>query len=36
VAIFYWMREVAGLVFFAGLITYVTSFFIGGKEAEAA
>jgi nitric oxide reductase subunit B len=36
VRIFYWMREIAGLIFFAGLLTYVASFFVGGKEAEAA
>jgi len=31
VAIFYWMREVAGVVFLIGLITYITSFFIKGE-----
>jgi nitric oxide reductase subunit B len=31
IAIFYWMREGAGLVFLTGLIAYVTSFFVGGK-----
>jgi nitric oxide reductase subunit B len=31
IAIFYWMREGAGLIFLIGLITYVTSFFVGGK-----
>ncbi len=31
VAIFYWMREVAGLVFLIGLVAYITSFFIKGE-----
>ncbi len=34
VAPFYWMREAAGVIFLIGLIVYITSFFIGGKEAE--
>ncbi|MBU2642889.1 MAG: cbb3-type cytochrome c oxidase subunit I [Gammaproteobacteria bacterium] len=33
VALFYWMRELSGLVFFVGLVLYITSFFIKGKEA---
>ncbi|MGD2117185.1 MAG: cbb3-type cytochrome c oxidase subunit I [Chromatiales bacterium] len=33
ISLFYWMREVAGLVFLVGLVVYVASFFIGGKEA---
>jgi len=33
-ATFYWMREVAGVVFLIGLLTYISSFFVGGKEAE--
>jgi len=36
IAIFYWMREVAGIVFLIGLILYITSFFVGGKEEAAA
>ena len=32
-AIFYWMREVAGLIFLAGLIVYLVSFFVKGEEA---
>jgi nitric oxide reductase subunit B len=36
IALFYWLREGAGLVFFAGLIVYVASFFIGHDEPEAA
>ena len=36
VAIFYWMREGAGLVFMIGLLLYVGSFFVKGESAEAA
>jgi len=32
VAVFYWMRELAGLVFLIGLLLYIYSFFIGGEE----
>ena len=32
VAIFYWMREGAGVVFLIGLIVYITSFFIKGES----
>ena len=28
-------QTIAGLIFFVGLLTYVASFFVGGKEAEA-
>jgi len=35
VALFYWMREIAGLVFLIGLVVYVASFFVGSKEPEA-
>ncbi len=35
IAIFYWMREIAGVVFLIGLLLYVASFFIGKHEAEA-
>ncbi len=31
IAIFYWMRLVAGGVFLVGVICYVASFFVGGK-----
>lgn len=34
IAIFYWMREVSGVVFLIGLVLYVTSFFIGGEERK--
>ncbi len=36
VQLFYWMREVAGIVFLIGLVLYIVSFFVGGKEAEEA
>lgn len=32
VAIFYWMREVAGIIFLIGLVLYIISFFIKGEE----
>jgi nitric oxide reductase subunit B len=36
IAIFYWMRELAGVVFLIGLVMYVLSFFVkGGKPATA-
>ena len=35
VALFYWLREIAGLVFLIGLLTYVASFFVGNDEPEA-
>jgi nitric oxide reductase subunit B len=35
VALFYWMRETTGLVFFVGLTLYVLSFFLKGKQASA-
>ena len=34
-AIFYWLREIAGVVFLLGLISYLTSFFITEKKAQA-
>jgi nitric oxide reductase subunit B len=34
IALFYWMREVAGLVFLIGLICYIASFFVGRREPE--
>ncbi|MFZ2972670.1 MAG: cbb3-type cytochrome c oxidase subunit I [Ferribacterium limneticum] len=36
IALFYWMREWAGVVFLIGLILYITSFFVGGDEEKAA
>jgi len=35
IALFYWMREVAGVVFLIGLVLYVVSFFVGQDEPEA-
>jgi nitric oxide reductase subunit B len=35
VALFYWMREITGLVFFVGLMLYILSFFLKGKQASA-
>ncbi|GAB4510202.1 MAG: nitric-oxide reductase subunit NorB [Sulfuricaulis sp.] len=34
IALFYWMREVAGVVFLIGLVVYIVSHFIGGAEAK--
>ncbi len=36
VALFYWLREITGLVFFTGLVLYIVSFFIKGEEARAS
>ena len=36
VALFYWMRELAGVVFLIGLVAYILSFFVGNREPEAA
>jgi nitric oxide reductase subunit B len=35
VALFYWMRELTGLIFFVGLVLYIVSFFIKGEKAAA-
>ncbi len=35
IALFYWMREVAGVFFLIGLVAYIVSFFIGGEERTA-
>lgn len=32
IAIFYWLREAAGLVFLIGLVVYIISFFVKGEE----
>ncbi len=34
VEIFYWMRLIAGLIFMIGLIVYLISFFVKGKEVR--
>ena len=36
IALFYWMREWAGVFFLIGLVIYIVSFFVGGDEKEAA
>lgn len=36
IAAFYWMREVAGVVFLIGLLVYLASFFVGSSEPEPA
>ncbi|MCW9013992.1 MAG: cbb3-type cytochrome c oxidase subunit I [Gammaproteobacteria bacterium] len=36
IALFYWMREFAGLVFLIGLVIYIVSFFIEGEEATVS
>ena len=35
IALFYWMREWAGVAFLIGLIVYIISFFVGGEEEKA-
>ncbi|MGB5200789.1 MAG: cbb3-type cytochrome c oxidase subunit I, partial [Sedimenticolaceae bacterium] len=35
IELFYWMREVAGVVFLIGLIVYIASHFVGNREPEA-
>lgn len=35
VALFYWAREIAGLFFLSGLVAYVISFFVKGKDQAA-
>ncbi|MGD8407603.1 MAG: cbb3-type cytochrome c oxidase subunit I [Thiohalophilus sp.] len=35
IALFYWMREVAGVIFLIGLLVYIVSFFVGGEERTA-
>ena len=34
-AIFYWLREIAGVFFLIGLIAYLVSFFVTDKKAQA-
>ena len=34
IAIYYWLREVAGVVFLLGLFLYIYSFFAKGEEVE--
>jgi nitric oxide reductase subunit B len=35
VAMFYWLREASGVMFFCGFILYVASFFIKGETKAA-
>ncbi|HFE47704.1 MAG TPA: nitric-oxide reductase large subunit [Chromatiaceae bacterium] len=35
ISLFYWLREIAGVVFLIGLVLYVVSFFIGTDDPEA-
>ncbi|MEJ1365389.1 MAG: cbb3-type cytochrome c oxidase subunit I [Candidatus Sedimenticola sp. (ex Thyasira tokunagai)] len=35
IALFYWLREISGVVFLIGLLLYIASFFIGQDEPEA-
>lgn len=35
IALFYWLREIAGLIFLIGLVAYIASFFVGQDEPEA-
>ena len=34
IALFYWMREISGVVFLIGLLVYIASFFVGSEEPE--
>jgi nitric oxide reductase subunit B len=34
IALFYWMREAAGVIFLIGFVVYIVSHFIGGEEAR--
>ena len=34
-ALFFWLRELAGVVFLIGLVIFIASFFTGSKDAEA-
>lgn len=34
IALFYWLRLIAGGFFMAGLVTYLVSFFVGGEEPQ--
>ncbi|HHC71326.1 MAG TPA: nitric-oxide reductase large subunit [Thiotrichales bacterium] len=35
IALFYWLREITGVIFLIGLVVYIASFFVGGDEEEA-
>ncbi|MCE5181413.1 MAG: cbb3-type cytochrome c oxidase subunit I [Betaproteobacteria bacterium] len=36
VTLFYWLREISGVIFLIGLIVYIASFFVEGETKEAA
>ncbi|MHB9100407.1 MAG: hypothetical protein ACYC2E_02655 [Sulfuricella sp.] len=36
VTLFYWLREIGGLVFLVGLALYIAHFFVGGESRKAA
>jgi nitric oxide reductase subunit B len=36
VALFYWLREIGGVVFLVGLVLYIASFFVKGENKAAA
>ncbi len=36
ITLFYWLREITGVVFLIGLVIYIISFFVGGESKEAA
>jgi nitric oxide reductase subunit B len=36
IGLFYWLREIAGVVFLIGLVLYIASFFVGQNEPEVA
>jgi nitric oxide reductase subunit B len=35
ISLFYWLRELAGVVFLIGLVLYIASFFVGSRDPEA-
>ncbi len=35
ISLFYWLREIAGVIFLIGLVLYVVSFFVGTDDPEA-
>jgi len=35
-ALFYWCREISGVVFLIGLVIYIMSFFVAGETKETA
>jgi nitric oxide reductase subunit B len=35
ISLFYWLRELAGVIFLIGLVAYVASFFVGSRDPEA-